>query len=238
MGFLKLRVVLLLLISVTFLMANKNCKRSITWGDPNKNFVSKWEDEHKDVNSNTYCGECHDDARSSKKAPNIHDSHGIAWEREHGKFSQAKYGFQQQNVCSLCHTDSSCTSCHMQEPPQNHTMFWKQRGHGLAVGLDRNKCSTCHYSADFCERCHSETEPRDHNALWGSRQNNHCLSCHVPVSSSGAQKCAVCHQSTPSHSSAPAQPNNAIHVSGVNCRTCHNPVPHADNGDSCETCHQ
>jgi len=226
------------LLLLPVLLGNKECKRSYTWGDPNVDFVSAWEADHKDFDASTKCRECHDDRRSATKAPKSHNSHDIVWKREHGKYAQLKYGYRKENICTLCHTDSFCESCHQIEPPQNHTVFWKNRGHGLTVGLDRSKCTACHISDDFCTRCHSETKPVDHTGLWGSTRNTHCLSCHFPLSVSIPDRCGVCHQENPSHLTAPAAPNTIpLHVAGADCRTCHANLTHADNGGSCLSCH-
>lgn len=228
-----------MILLMPILMGNKACKRSITWGDPNKDLVAIWESDHKDFDKSTKCVDCHDDRRSSTKPPKSHNSHDIVWKREHGKYAQIKYGFRNENVCRLCHKDSFCESCHQIEQPQNHTVFWKNKAHGLAVGLDRSKCTTCHISDDFCIRCHSETKPLDHTGLWGSTRDLHCLSCHFPLTASIPDRCGVCHQETPSHLSAPAAPNTIpFHVAGADCRSCHAAnLSHADNGGSCLNCH-
>ena len=106
------------------------------------------------------------------------------------------------------------------------------------VSLDRNRCMSCHQQVDFCERCHSETRPTSHLASFGAPLNLHCNNCHFPINSAGAQECAVCHRDTPSHAAAPAQPDNALHAAGANCRSCHTPLGHPDNGMACTTCHQ
>jgi hypothetical protein len=111
------------------------------------------------------------------------------------------------------------------------------RGHGLMTGLDRSRCMTCH-RADFCDRCHSETAPVSHRGGWGEPMNRHCLQCHYPLASFGADKCAVCHKGTPSHKATPPQPSNAFHLPGANCRSCHAPLTqHPDNGMDCQVCH-
>ena len=180
--------VLPFLFLLPFLFGNKGCDKTFTWGDINKDVVAKWEDDHKDMDRDTKCSDCHDAIKNKNSRPKSHD---VVWEREHGKYAQLKFGFRDENVCRLCHTDSTCTQCHQIEEPQNHTMFWKLRGHGVSVGLNRSTCAVCHAGTDFCERCHSETKPTNHIASWGNTTNNHCMSCHFPITSAGDRKSVV-----------------------------------------------
>jgi hypothetical protein len=140
-------------------------------------------------------------------------------------------------MCYFCHQEGDCAQCHLQEAPLNHTAFWRLKGHAVSTSLDRSRCATCHASVDFCERCHAETKPMNHIAAWGTPRDNHCLSCHFPLASVGAQTCAVCHTGTPSHQATPSQPNNALHLAGADCRSCHTPLRHQDNGMACTSCH-
>lgn len=223
---------LLAVILVPLLLANKDCERSATWGEK---YFGKWEGDHVDIDKDTKCIDCHDDIKSPKVKPLNHD---ISWIHEHGDLAQQKFGFKTGNTCYLCHAEAQCTSCHQQEMPRSHTEYWKQRGHGAFVGIDRSSCMTCHKSVDFCERCHSSTTPISHNAAWGAAANRHCFGCHFPLASAGAQECAVCHTGTPSHDATPAMPDNALHFLGADCRDCHRPLRHPDNGMACTACHQ
>lgn len=219
-----------------FLLANKNCQRDITWGDPSQKFVSLWADDHKDIDRDTKCADCHDTFKKRGDKPESHKQPG--WIRTHGDYSQIKYGFEGENVCALCHQKADCSSCHQQDPPQDHTFFWKAKGHGLATGLARDRCMACHEGVDFCERCHAETKPTNHVAAsWGSTRNNHCQSCHLSDLSAQAQTCAVCHQDANSHDLAPNLPRDANHATGLDCRSCHTALRHADNGADCQSCH-
>lgn len=226
-------LIFLLLASLLapFLLANRSCERSTTWGEK---YFSKWEEDHVDIDKDSKCIDCHDDIKTTKVKPLNHDE---TWIKEHGKLGSKKQGFKNENVCALCHAEAQCTSCHQQEEPAQHTEFWKQRGHGAFVGLDRSSCMTCHQEAQFCERCHSQTSPVNHSAAWGTPTNLHCANCHFPVNSAGAQNCKACHSSTPSHDATPPQPDNALHVSGADCRGCHTPLGHPDNGAACTLCH-
>ena len=141
------------------------------------------------------------------------------------------------NRCALCHTQSTCVTCHQDQPPQNHNNFFRNRGHGVAASMDRRNCATCHRS-DFCNRCHSETKPLSHMPAWGSPVNLHCNGCHFPVATPG-QSCVVCHKGTPSHNFAAPMPPG--HNPAMNCRQCHGvtqPLPHSDPGIECILCHR
>ena len=213
---------LTLILLVPFFLANKGCEKPSAF-------------EHPPVEKGMECSSCHDDGRTRATKPVWHD---IAWARNHGQ-QVRRFNFKpdSKTTCYLCHTESTCTSCHKQEKPRNHNEFWRLKGHGLAVGLDRSRCFVCHRGEDFCQRCHSQTQPQDHTALWGAPSDQHCLSCHFPVASAGAQRCAACHASTPSHTATPARPANSLHGASANCRDCHRPLRHPDNGAACTSCH-
>lgn len=243
MELLRYKRILGLVILLPFLLANKDCHRAVTWSkkDGSKIYAA-WAADHVDLDKKTKCSECHDDNRNNKVPPKVPNHHDAAWKREHGKYSQLRFGFGNENVCVLCHKDSFCSACHQQEQPADHNMFWKSRGHGTSVGLNRSRCEVCHITADFCERCHAETKPNDHkSALWGGSQDNHCQSCHFPLSSMGSQRCEVCHEGTPAHDKAPSPPASPFHVSGADCRSCHvsggTLLKHTDGGVNCQSCH-
>ena len=74
-----------------------------------------------------------------------------------------------------------------------------------------------------------------HTGSFGGTTSNHCVGCHLPLATT---ECYTCHKSTPSHETATPLP--AGHTAGMNCRMCHGhgqPLPHADKGDACSTCH-
>lgn len=227
------RTALMMILLTPLLLANKECDRTATWGKPDTP-VPAWAKDHVDFDKDTACEDCHDAPMTKKTRPKSHD---LTWKREHGKYANLKYGYRDQNVCYLCHTDAQCSFCHQQEAPQEHTEFWRLRGHGLQAGLNRSTCQSCHRS-DFCERCHANTKPITHNAAWGRTQDRHCTSgCHFPITSAKRDSCSLCHTGTPSHSTAPAQPNNALHATSADCLTCHVSLPHLNNGMPCASCH-
>lgn len=177
------------------------------------------------------CATCHRDLREDVPPAN----HAYHWLRMHGKIARA-HGEATAEQCSLCHQESTCRDCHLSVPPENHSNYFRLRGHGLHARVDRESCAACHRS-DSCDSCHRDTRPISHTGLWGGTQSNHCVSCHFPLSTSNG--CATCHRSAPSH--ALATPMPSWHVAGMNCRQCHGvgiPLPHVDKGDDCRTCHR
>jgi len=175
------------------------------------------------------CATCHTEI-DRDWAPRNHELH---WRKFHGPTARADTG-RPAETCALCHSEKTCVSCHQEEPPDNHTNYWRRRGHPVSAKLDRDNCAACHRS-DFCDRCHRDTSPMNHVGSWGGGQNTHCVGCHFPLSSEG---CYTCHRSTPSHLEAAPKP--ADHSPGMNCRQCHGltaPLPHLDAGDDCNLCH-
>ena len=185
---------------------------------------------HEGLGVSRECKTCHAQAGPDWKPAN----HELQWDKMHGHAVRAELEGP-ANDCALCHTEQTCTACHRDEAPQNHTNFWRVKAHGVAAVMDRENCATCHESS-FCESCHESTEPISHNGAWGNPMDTHCISCHVPLQ---GENCYVCHKSASSHSDAPQQPAN--HIPGMDCRSCHGvnaPLPHVDNGDACNVCHK
>jgi hypothetical protein len=189
-------------------------------------------DCHKERKVSTDCATCHTKIRADVKPPN----HADNWTKNHGKVFRAKGDASAEN-CAVCHSESTCTTCHSAQAPDNHTPYWRTRAHGFTARMDRDNCAACHRD-DSCERCHSETRPTSHVGQWGATKDRHCLSCHQPLKSDG---CSVCHSGTPSHELAHPKPPS--HNAGMNCRMCHGPapgqqkLPHVDNLENCNDCH-
>lgn len=176
------------------------------------------------------CATCHRQIRSDV-APAGHDA---LWTRTHGMTVRAGHE-DTASDCSLCHTESSCTACHLSVMPQSHTDYWRRRAHGISASLDRSSCMTCHRD-DSCVRCHSESRPSSHVGNFGGVTSRHCTGCHFPLE---GESCATCHRATPSHDLATPKPPD--HLPSMDCRMCHGagqPLPHVDNGDNCNICHR
>lgn len=178
------------------------------------------------------CKSCHTTYDKDWRPP----GHEVGWTRAHGEAARAGRVPPYTNDCAMCHQESSCVKCHMEEQPVNHTNQWRLRGHGITAAMDRDSCATCH-RVDFCSSCHMESAPRSHSAAWGSPQDHHCMSCHLDDAGK-EQGCATCHTGAASHDEAAPVPD--YHGVGQDCRSCHGagaPLPHPDNGDRCEACH-
>jgi hypothetical protein len=176
------------------------------------------------------CSTCHSEIREDRP-PSTHDLH---WQETHGMVFRAGSRLT-ANRCDMCHLEQDCNSCHFQVAPDNHTNYWRRRGHGITARADRQDCRTCHRT-DSCDACHQEVLPQNHTAMWGSALNRHCLSCHIATTDGG---CFVCHTGTPSHSLGAPQPPD--HSPGMNCLQCHGisaPLPHVHKGEDCTICHQ
>ena len=121
------------------------------------------------------CATCHQSIRQDVKP----SSHQQNWTRFHGRKAMDS-NRQGVNRCETCHTEDSCNACHRTEAPASHTQFWRERGHGIAVSIDRDSCQVCHL-ADACEHCHQQTAPRSHRGQWGQPVDKHCLSCQEKI---------------------------------------------------------
>lgn len=191
------------------------------------------------------CVACHESSQAPNECATCHEyvspdwappSHMHGWTTAHGSAALAEERMPAAQ-CSLCHKEDTCTSCHLQNPPRDHTNYWRRRGHGAIAALDRDSCATCH-KRDSCNECHNQVRPISHVGQWGGRRSTHCVSCHIP--SLREEGCYLCHQEgAPSHALATPLPGD--HVPGMNCRQCHGQgvsLPHVDNGDACQACHK
>jgi hypothetical protein len=181
------------------------------------------------------CEDCHREIRTDR-APK---SHNVGWKRAHGRMASMGDLDPLPKDCALCHNRSDCDTCHRAEAPQDHTNLFRLSGHGIAAAIDRDRCQVCH-TTDSCFLCHQQMKPRNHRGTWGSPFDRHCYSCHLPLEGTDDQGCYVCHKSAPAHAQAPMRPANAPHMTtdSNQCRACHTPAPHPDNGQSCLLCHR
>lgn len=187
------------------------------------------------------CTACHAERSAPNDCADCHTridqrwepaSHAHNWTKTHGPVSRGPVTLVADD-CALCHTESTCVRCHLQEPPENHNNYFRQRGHGVQAMIDRDTCAACHRS-DSCDRCHQESIPQNHSGMWGGSLSKHCLTCHFPLQ---AEACSTCHKATPSHMATPKPPG---HHPAMNCRMCHGvtaSLPHVEKGDNCNLCH-
>ena len=142
------------------------------------------------------CAVCHREIRRDS----LLDTHGTTWTLQHGAVVLSGLTDQTRHRCEMCHSESACGSCHLSQPPRDHTTFWRRRGHGVHASLDRERCVTCH-RADSCVACHQIARPMSHGATWSKKpMYGHCVDCHVDPSGAG---CPTCHPSSDAHSTAP-----------------------------------
>lgn len=189
------------------------------------------------------CSRCHENLGVANECSTCHSrlgedfppsTHEWNWQRTHGLVFRAGSTLT-ANRCDLCHLEQDCNSCHFSIAPENHTNYWRRRGHGITARMDRQNCYACHRT-DSCDACHREMPPQNHSGAWGSPTDRHCLSCHISSTDGG---CFVCHTGTPSHMLAAPQPPD--HSPGMNCLQCHGisaPLPHVHKGEDCTICHR
>jgi len=88
--------------------------------------------------------------------------------------------------CDACHAQDACRKCHQLNRPQNHTGFWRIRGHGIRAIAEREPCHNCHVET-FCVRCHQRTRPINHVGNWRHTHGR-------ALASGYFERCSVCHQ--------------------------------------------
>lgn len=185
------------------------------------------------------CATCHTEITMDTQ-PKFRNGQRIAhdapeiWRKVHGKEARIDPTF-----CATCHeTQNRCDDCHSVNAPDNHTLMFKDRTHGLIATWDRNSCATCHEEST-CLKCHQNKQPVSHRGSWGGERNNHCVNCHFPPERSG---CTVCHE-TIEHQGAMRSPHT-LGTYPPNCARCHpgglpNQAPHLLNSTvHCAVCHQ
>ncbi len=148
---------------------------------------------HRDEDLFGNCAHCHS---TFDKATRPH-SHDREWQRTHGLQVRHMGGLDlADRTCGSCHPTSDCLSCHQEERPRDHTIFWTRAGHGLVADIDRERCMACH-TEDRCIRCHLDgapTRPAPHPVSSCTRPG-----CHV-VTPAGhgalmvTDNCMLCHK--------------------------------------------
>ena len=99
------------------------------------------------------CAVCHSEITAETR-PKFRGGARIAhdvpdlWMRIHGHEAQ----FDPQ-YCAMCHdTVASCEDCHRREKPQNHTIAWRRKPHGLRAVIDPQNCACSDYAnIEVCE---------------------------------------------------------------------------------------
>jgi hypothetical protein len=118
---------------------------------------------HRDQFAVRDCQGCHVDLRAELTRPSSHLVHEGDFVREHGARAAAA-----SDLCSTCHTQSFCASCHGQTMPMIaermafdatlaagvHRAGFASR-HAEEARAQPGLCTTCH-SEDSCAGCHAE----------------------------------------------------------------------------------
>ena len=102
------------------------------------------------------------------------------------------------DYCAICHTESSCTSCHEgQGAPAFHPMNFLADHAPEAYGR-MNDCSSCHSAEAFCRTCHinlginatgeAGVAYHDAESFW--------IQSHAPAARQDLESCVSCHQQT------------------------------------------
>lgn len=180
------------------------------------------------------CAKCHKIIRKTTKP----SSHASGWREAHGKKAFPRPGARNDR-CFLCHTESSCRTCHKKTKPASHGGSWK-RFHGTEVDLQfellDNRCFFCHRRND-CKSCHATESPSSHSASWKTRTHG----LHAEME---RDTCMVCHDQgycSRCHRAAPPQPRDPAHVAGADCGTCHAFLSHgfrSTENFECAKCHK
>jgi len=117
---------------------------------------------HDDAQAARRCDTCHTNLVEERTLPQSHLAHDGDWIREHGTRAASS-----GDLCSTCHTQSSCAKCHGQTAPvltselrpadpfraSAHRAGFAAR-HSLEANADPGACTTCH-QVDRCAACHA-----------------------------------------------------------------------------------
>jgi hypothetical protein len=119
--------------------------------------------EHRDQLADRDCDGCHVDLARELRPPESHLVHDGDFLREHGVVAASS-----RELCSSCHTDSSCASCHGATTPalpsaiafDDPVAASVHRAGFLARHAEESRaqpglCTTCHRE-ESCSGCHAE----------------------------------------------------------------------------------
>jgi hypothetical protein len=102
------------------------------------------------------------------------------------------------DYCGICHTESSCASCHEgQEAPSFHPLNF-MAFHGPEAYGRTSDCSTCHNAEAFCRACHSGLGVNASGAAGVAYHDNESfwILSHAPAARQDLESCVSCHQQT------------------------------------------
>jgi hypothetical protein len=177
------------------------------------------------------------DARSpsSARALTAPPSHASpAFLRTHGRDTRRSIA-----TCATCHTQQSCTTCHVGVPPRAIAAL-SAGGPGRAPGVQQPRRAPASHTRDFAERHGAEASARQ-----ATCETCHvramCLDCHRPDGASqsgdalqsGNERQSEVERRSGFHPRAflSRHPSSA-YAREANCSDCHNPA------QFCQSCHQ
>lgn len=189
------------------------------------------------------CDSCHTNLVESKTMPFDFVSHNGDFLSRHGGIARGD-----QNVCSHCHTQSSCAECHSRMAPARPSLLkpdavdnrMHHRGdfmlnHTIEARANPDACLTCH-KPDRCASCHADRGISakgagglgPHPAGWmrsggldshGVAARRNILSCAVCHDRGKETNCVSCHRVGGSGGS-PHAPGWSSHESPTSGRVC------------------
>lgn len=194
----------------------------------------------------TDCDGCHVDLQVEHTLPESHVIHGPDWLREH-----SVHAASDNNLCTACHTERTCASCHGQTVPalptrlrfdQPERMDMHRAGfmsrHALEARSDPALCVTCHTESS-CRGCHAREQvaagmnarsphppgwvglPGQSNAH-GREARLDPVSCASCHGGAGEQLCVGCHRvGAAGGNPHPPGFESTKSLSEVPCRLCH-----------------
>lgn len=111
--------------------------------------------ESQHPNAPKECYACHRSLESLDKIKPLNHKN-VAWKDSHSTVARI-----QGDSCFSCHTQSTCTKCHLQRNDiqmNNHSRNFRFF-HSVQARLQPQKCGTCH-TTNFCVGCHLGKTPR------------------------------------------------------------------------------
>lgn len=112
------------------------------------------------------------------------------WQVTHGANWRKTHGMGDITVCSVCHPQTKCVTCHA--TPLPHGVDFG-RTHGASAKSPDQKCAGCHDRKAFCTGCHGIDMPhgptflKDHAKIAKGRTDPVCVKCHYQ------DDCDTCH---------------------------------------------
>jgi predicted CXXCH cytochrome family protein len=125
-----------------------------------------------------------------RKVPPFHEGN---FSVAHAAAASAK-----QPDCAVCHSESTCNSCHEgQNAPAFHPVNFLA-SHGPEAYGRVSDCSSCHNPEAFCRTCHLGLGLDAGDGIGGAYHNDQTLwiLSHAPAARQDLESCVSCHQQT------------------------------------------